>query len=196
MARILMATTVYRIPQIARDAIDSILNAHAPVDVLVIDNDANSDIKVLLREYEKMVHIISNDTNLYCNGAWNQILEYGLKNNYDLIGFGSALLHPNWYPTICSRFAAYPNEVWIPEIGAPVPCPDFHKAHHVGGGNPGYFTFMPRAAVEKFYPIPSPLKQWYGDTYMYNILESWGWRVMVLDEMRAYHQWRSEERRV
>ena len=187
MAKILIGLTVYRIPQIVINALDSVVES--PVDIVVVDNDAEKAVKSVLQNYGTRIHVIRNETNLYCNGGWNQILGYGLQRDYDLIGFGSAHFHPGWYETICKRFAEYPNEVWLPEIGEPAPSQNYHRATHVAATSAGFFTFMPRAAVEKFYPIPSTLRQWFGDTYMYNRLESQGWRVMVLNDMRAYHQW-------
>jgi hypothetical protein len=82
----------------------------------------------------------------------------------------------------------FANEVWIPKIGPTVSVLDFKNAEHIEGGIAGYFSFLPRKAAEIVYPIPSGLKHWFGDQYMFEKLRANGWKITVLDSLRAQHE--------
>lgn len=182
----LVGVPVFRVPELVTECLKSLQGT--PADVLVIDNASDLDVKTAVQKFN--VKIVENHTNTFCNGAWNQIMEYGIDHEYDLVGLGSsdALLHPGWYTALLKRVGTYPKEVLIPAIGEPVDRPDFTKAEVVTGGVPGYFSFLPIEAVKLVYPIPRNLKHWFGDQYMFEKLRSLGWRTVVLSDVRAYHQ--------
>ncbi len=182
--KILVGVPVFRVPDLVVSCLNSVKGT--PADVLVIDNAADADVKAKLLGYNTIV----NAVNGFCNGAWNQIMEYALQRDYDAVGLGSsdAMLHHGWYEAITRRLERYGKEVILPSIGEPVVNPDFTLAEHPTGGVAGYFSFLPREAVEIVYPIPRNLKHWYGDQYMFEKLRTLGWKIAVLSEVRAYHQ--------
>lgn len=185
--RVLVGVPVFRIPDLVKRCIDSVVGT--PADILVVDNAADLDVKDIVKSYGSRVMTIYNDKNRFCNGAWNQIMDYGYVNHYDIVGLGSsdAQLHTGWHTTLTDRAAQHTDEVWLPEIGEPgtgfTP-----EAEHIAGGIAGYFSFLPKKAILPVYPIPLRLRHWYGDQHIFDTLRGLGWKVTVLRNMRAYHQ--------
>lgn len=185
--RVLVGIPAFRIPDLVRLCIASVANT--PADILVVDNAADLDVKEVIRSYGSRVMVEANDQNRFCNGAWNQIMDYGYTNHYDIVGLGSsdAQLHAGWYETLTSRAETHKDEVWLPEVGEPgtgfTP-----EAEHITGGIAGYFSFLPHKAILPVYPIPLRFRHWYGDQHIFDTLRGLGWKVTVLRSMRAYHQ--------
>jgi len=184
---VLVGVPVFRVPGLVQSCLSSLIST--PADVLVIDNAADDDVKTLLRGFGKRVKIITNTENGYCNGGWNQILEYGISHGYDVIGLGSSdvTMHPGWYDAVVKRVQEHPREVFIPSIGEPVPNPDTNNVFvHPNTG--WFFSFLPLEAAKLVYPIPRGLKHWYGDNHMYEVLKHHGIGHVLLNEVRCYHQ--------
>lgn len=185
LMKVLVGIPVFRVANLVARCLRSVENT--PADILAIDNAADRDVEDVLYDFD--VNVIVNKVNGFCNGAWNQILEYGIDKNYDLIGLGSsdAALHPGWYEAITQRAASFPKEIVLPSIGEPVSAPDWTLAEHPTGGVPGYFSFLPLEAARAVFPIPRGLKHWFGDQYMFEKLRALGWKIAILKEVRAYH---------
>jgi GT2 family glycosyltransferase len=183
----LVGVPVFRVPGLVKTCLDSLVYTSAKV--LVVDNNADSDVKKVLEAYPWTEKIV-NSVNGFCNGGWNQIMKHGLDSGYDIIGLGSsdAVLHPGWYDTLQARAENFTDEVWLPTIGEPVIQQDFKKVEVVTGGVAGFFNFLPRKAVELVYPIPANLRHWFGDQYMFEKLRAHGWKITLLQDMTAYHQ--------
>lgn len=185
---LLVGVPVFRVVDLTRKCLISLLEF--PAEVLVVDNNADPDIKLLLNnELANKVHIIHNEENMYCNGGWNQILQYGIERGYDVVGLGSSdvILHPGWYNAIRER-AKHPKEVWLPRVGDGPTKFDYEDVEEVRGGLAGFFTFMPIEAAKIVYPIPSTIRHWFGDQYMFEKLRREGWNTVIINDMRAYHQ--------
>lgn len=177
----LVGVPVFRLPDLVGRCLHALRGAGA--DVLAIDNAADQDVKEVLKVFPEYV-IISNQVNGYCNGAWNQILQYGIENNYDIIGLGSSdvTLHSGWYEKIVKRAEEFPNEVWIPCVGSP-------SEGVIYNPNTGWhFSFLPRKAAEIVFPIPSTIKHWFGDNHMHEALTKNGWRHVLLNEVSCDHE--------
>jgi hypothetical protein len=180
--KVLIGVPVIRVSGLVQLCLQSLIST--PASVLVIDNAADPDVKDVIRSCGDRVRTIVNGKNLYCNGAWNQIMEHGLNNDYDLIGLASSdvVLYPGWYEKIVQRALSFPNEVWLPNQGKP-------SSGTVVNPNIGwYFSFLPRKAVEMVYPIPYTLRHWFGDTHMAYVLKENGWSWVLLNDMGCDHQ--------
>jgi hypothetical protein len=186
--KMLVGVPVFRVPDLVRSCLTAL--SDSPADILVVDNAADTDVKQVYNTFKNRVHVSFNSTNEYCNGGWNRIFQFGLTHDYDLIAIGSsdAALHPGWYEAIQARAAQVCNEVWVPSIGEPVFNPDSSSVTYVMSGVAGFFTFLPREAVKLVYPIPHQIRHWFGDQYMYETLRQHGWKVAVLNQVRAHHQ--------
>src|SRR5271156_6261404 len=98
-----MRVLVFRVDSLVEKCIVSLIASSA--DVLVIDNASDWQVKQVIKRHKEKITVISTEENTYCNGGWNLILEYGIKNGYDLIGLGSsdATLKTGWKEALCNR---------------------------------------------------------------------------------------------
>lgn len=185
--KVLVGVPVFAVPDLVRSCLKSVTGT--PADVLVIDNGAPPDVKLVVERYG--VTTIFSPVNGYCNGGWNQIMKYGLDNGYDIIGLGSSdvEMHPGWYDLVTKRMSQFPNEIVLPSVGPPIDSPDYTKGVVVENGIAGFFTFFRREAIELVYPIPAGLKHWFGDQYMFEKLRKHGWHTVIMPDLLAYHQW-------
>lgn len=179
---ILVGVPVFRVAELVERCIISL--TETPADVLVVDNAADWEVKQVLKRHENKLKIITTDTNTFCNGGWNLIMEYGLSHGYDLIGLGSsdATLKAGWQEALRSRADKAKDEVWVASL---VPS---NQEVQVVESIAGFFNFLPRAAVELVYPIPPTIRHWFGDQYMFEKLRSKGWKTVVLNTLKATHQ--------
>lgn len=186
----------FRIPGLLRRCLNALVDTPAVPGwerptILVVDNHSDPDVKALLRdEFDDRVQIVRNLYNEYCNRAWNQTMKRGLHLGYDLIGLGSsdAVLHPGWYDLVTQRVEQFDKEVLVPTVGEPVTNPSHLNVEHATGGVAGFFSFLPRAAVELVYPIPATLRHWFGDQYMFTKLRDHRWSVTLMQDLRAFHE--------
>jgi len=152
-----------------------------PADVLVIDNNADRSVKEEIARYPRAI-VIRNAHNNYCNGAWNQILEYGIRNQYDVIALGTdAMPHTGWYDTVNKRFSEFKKEVVSPIEARQVLTPDHTVVHHEWPC--GQIFFLTLEAAKKVYPIPECLRHWFGDNYIFDKLAYLGWRMISLRDL-------------
>lgn len=184
--RTLVGIPCFRLPDQVGRCLGSLIGNS--VDVLAIDNAADADVKRVLHHFGNRITTITSPSNEYCNGAWNRILKHGLDQGYDIIGIGSsdAILGPGWLAALQARAAVFSDEVWLPRIGEPS-----EGVEHVHGGVAGFFTFLPRRAAGIAYPIPSGLKMWFGDEIIYNRVRAAGFKVTILNTLKAQHEWSS-----
>jgi hypothetical protein len=184
--RTLVGVPCFRISEQVNRCLISLVNTAA--DVLAIDNAADGDVKGVLHSLRNRIKVISSPTNEYCNGGWNRILKYGLDNGYDIIGLGSSdvILNSGWHEALQGRAAVVSDEVWLPRIGEPS-----NGVEHVYGGVAGFLTFLPRKAAEIVYPIPVGLKMWFGDEFMYGKVRAAGFKVTIINALKAQHEWSS-----
>lgn len=178
--KILVGMPAYKLPDVVNEVLHSMTGT--PAQALVVDNASNEDVKRVLRSYD--VPVITNTENLGCNGAWNQILGYGLRNGFDVIGLNTdAALKPGWYESLVDWINSNPKTCVVTNVGKPeTPTHLFEVS-----GSP--LTFLPREAAEIVYPIPQKLVHWFGDTYMFVKLRRLGWKMMVVGHIRADHRW-------
>lgn len=182
MVRILVGIPCFRVADAVRRCLTSL--TCSTVDILAIDNAADQDVKNVLDSFEK-ISVIHSLTNEWCNGAWNRILEYGIAQEYDIIGLGSSdvTFTFGWEAILRDRFSQYKDEVWLPKVGRPS-----EGAERVRDEKPGFFSFWPLQAAKLVYPIPKELRQWFGDTYMFRKILSFGWHVTELKRLTSEHE--------
>lgn len=179
---ILVGVPVFRVPELVERCIVSL--TEQPSDVLIIDNASDWEVKQALKRHANKIKIITTETNTYCNGGWNLVLEYGIQHRYDIIGLGSsdATLKPGWQEALRNRAAKASDEVWIAALSTA--SAEVEKVESVAG----FFNFLPLAAAKLVYPIPSTIRHWFGDQYMFEKLRANGWSTVVLNTLQATHQ--------
>jgi glycosyltransferase involved in cell wall biosynthesis len=160
-----------------------------PATILVVDNAADAETKAVLVKYKDRIEWLENPENMNCNWAWNKGLERA--DEFDVIALGSSdvVLPPHWYETVEKRLHDYSDEVLLPDVGPhteTVASPDSEHGT-VSENIAGAFTFMSATAARIVRPIPSSLKFWFGDEWMFTILRRLGWKTVVLTDLKAYH---------
>lgn len=189
--KILIGIPLFRIAELAAHAIRAALDYQ--VDVLLIDNNADPDMKAVIDVFKEHpnISVIRNKENTFCNGAWNQILQFGIEHHYDLIGLSSSdvILPMGWAQALVYRAAKHKDEVYLPAI-APVLniISNVDSVEYVTGSVAGACTFLPPDAAKSIYPIPESLKMWFGDEWIYTILKQLGWKITILNNIQATHE--------
>lgn len=155
-----------------RQAIDSVINE---ADVLVIDNNADDLTKLMLMRED--IAVIENETNLYVNYAWNQILELFLKSDHEtlIIMNSDLIMEQGWSKRLD------PSKICIPTDGS-------HTYDVlVTEGTPGVFIHMNRKMAEIVFPIPDYIKIWFGDLFIFQVLRGLGYETVVKAGLIANH---------
>lgn len=150
-------------------------------DLLIIDNGSPVMVKSIINQYAgryKNITVIENDTNVYVNPAWNQIMQYFLKNKkYDqLVIMNSDLfMRGKWAGQLVNGISCIPTD-------------GSHKEDQVVmEGTPGVFIHLNREMVELVYPIPNKLKVWFGDNWIYDRIRKAGFKTVIRSGMLATH---------
>jgi len=171
LSKILTSFPIYSNPEVIKPAIES-LNC----DKFFVIN--NPKLAYLAQDYP---HII-NKKNNYCNGAWNQAMEYFLQGDWDYLALGSSdvIMGRDWQ----NKIPTNPKEVFVPSYVEKLEW--LNKPYELKGGVAGACTIFPREAIKMVYPIPKQLKLWFGDEYIFTKLRNLGWKIMQA-ELTAYH---------
>ncbi len=159
-----------------RKAIESVVNES---DVLLIDNGANHDVKIVIDEFYQLpnVFVIRNKENIYVNPAWNQIMEFFLKWNYSqlVIMNSDLIMEPGWSNYIIDGISAVPCDIETKEDKI------------VTEGTAGIAIHLNREMVKLVYPIPETLRIWFGDQHIYERIRKAGFKTIVKAGYIAYH---------
>jgi GT2 family glycosyltransferase len=103
--------------EVTRNAIQSVIEK-TNVDVLVIDNGADEDVKRVIEEFfnKGQIIVVRNEKNIFVNPAWNQILQYFLKDNsydYCCIMNSDIIMQPEWNDVLNIYHKQYPDNIPI-----------------------------------------------------------------------------------
>jgi len=157
-------------------------------DILIIDNNATSDIKKLIAPYNKIV----NTKNVYVNPAWNQLMEYFLAHpEFDTI----IILNSDIYlkSDVCPKIKLIDLDAQkvIPLVTGVSAFSDSPNAttQVVEAGVPGVFICLSRKMVELVYPIPSEIKLWYGDNWIFKKLQLLDYKMTIYSDLQAIMDW-------
>lgn len=180
-----------------KEAIDSVLYKEG-VSVLLIDNGAETAVKSLIEGYSVFpsVAVIRNEQNIFVNPAWNQIIEYFLCHDFDrlIIMNSDLILHTDWLNVTKYMWQDCHDDILLPVIVDAFP--KYISAVHcfptiVNSGTPGVFITLTRRQAEIIYPIPSEIKVWFGDLYLFTVLRQLGYRTIIPENLYAKHYWSS-----
>ncbi len=172
MVKILVGIPVLYNAEVCKKAIDSVTGE---ADVLIIDNGSEEDVKDMLAYYN--CHKIVNHQNIYVNSAWCQIINFFLNNDYDqlIIMNSDLIMKVGWSNYLVDGISCVPTD-------------GSHKSDtNVTEGVPGVFIHLNKAMAKLVYPIPSEIKLWYGDTYIYNILYKYGYKTIIKSGLICEH---------
>lgn len=195
MDRILVGIPVLTGADHCEETISSVIYKNS-VNVLIIDNGAETAVKerLLLYHHLRNFHVIHNEINKYVNPAWNQIIEFFLKHDYDrlIIQNSDLILQKDWDKVCRNRWEVDPDEILLPVMD------ELHDvdtaiapAKKVDSGTPGVFITLNRKQAELIYPIPSEILVWFGDLWAFTILRNKGYETLIPENLLDKHYWSS-----
>lgn len=181
---------------VTKKAIDSVIKKEN-IDILIIDNGAEIDVKDVIYSYkESNLFIIKNETNMYVNYSWNQILEHFLKHlEYDYICIMNSdiIMQPQFNEVLENYHNINPNSIVIAhqinditEITNKVDL-DNYTIKVVTEGTAGVNIILNRKQAKIVYPIPGYINIWFGDNFIYEVLRELGYKTIILSNLVAYH---------
>lgn len=156
--------------------------------ILIIDNNATLDIKEIIRPYNKIV----NEKNIYVNPAWNQIMLYFLDHpEFDtviILNSDIYLKHDVFTKIKSIDLDAQKVIPLVTGVSAFYDSPN-PTTQVVEAGVPGVFICLSRKMVELVYPIPSEIKLWYGDNWIFNKLQLLDYKMTIYSDLQAIMDW-------
>ena len=193
---IMLGVPVFREDQaMVEEALGSFLDPM--VDVVVVDNGATPEAKAGITAFDGRVDVIRNESNIYCNPAWNQIVsERFLKSDAEILVVANAdvVVAKGWAQALYARKLSFlqNKEIWfcsqtwdVEQARRGVDLPDPTETPYRTMG--GFFFALPREAVPLVFPIPEPVLIWYGDNWIFETLERTGYRRVSLRDMLVWH---------
>lgn len=187
--RVLLGIPVFKLATTTARCLNSLVSQGA--DILIIDNNADPDVKAVISAFSDRAKVIVNEANEFCNKAWVQIMEYGVDNNYDLIGLGSSdiTMPPGWYAPLIARAKRGLKEVLLPSVGVHLVADDaIDNIEDVTGSVAGVISFLPLEATKLVYPIPETLRMWFGDQWNFELLKVLGWKITIMHNIKIHHE--------
>lgn len=151
-------------------------------DILILNNGGDDSVKQAIDLFKSELHphavlVFENEKNCYVTGAWNSFIKYFLENDfYDqlVIMNSDLILEAAWSKYIVDGESA-------------VPCNDETEDKEVFAGTPGILITMNRDMAKLVYPIPSAIRIWHNDEYIYTKLRKAGYKTIVKAGLKALH---------
>lgn len=166
------------------------LNLDNAVEEIIIINNA---VKPLEFSYPKM-RVITPETNIYVNPAWNLGVKEGVSKYIGLLN-DDIIISPNLCSKILKEFEKNDkigllafdfNDILPINDGCTVPeDSDFilSKTNFIAQGF-GIAMFFPK---EIYKPIPENLKIWFGDNYIFRQIKKSGYENYLIKGQEIYH---------
>jgi GT2 family glycosyltransferase len=204
--RILVAIPCLFNAEATRNAIQSVCNK-PNVDLLLIDNGAPADVKHVIHYFRNLfanITFIHNPTNVFVNPAWNQAMNHFLqKPEYDylIIMNSDLVMQKNWSEVCMKRWEVNPDDMLLPVIQESRILPEsinveYTEATEVFEGTPGVFISLTREQAHIVYPIPSEIKIWFGDNWIFSILRGLKTKTLIPKNLLSFHYWSQSVQRV
>lgn len=188
MSRYLVGIPVYLGVGHTIEAIESVGS-----DLVIVDNNSEQGIKDYIYN-RKDIKVIANDKNEYVNPAWNQLMKYFLDHKeYDVLCImNSDLILPKEWQYGLDIFYSVLGGIPVAEcIDDKTMIPTCNGSRfeyeELTGGIAGIFICLTREQCEKVYPIPSYIKCWFGDNWIYEILRMTGEKTHLYKNFKVYH---------
>lgn len=198
MKKILITVPCLYNAHVCHDAITSILN-RVNIDVLIGDNGADQDVKEVIEKFKDYsnVKVIHEPINTYVNPIWNKFIKYFLDHpKYDhIILYNSDLIMNHYFHQVLENiWEKFPELILVPTLTDKNSLKskvniNTHTFTVVQEGIQGVFITLSRKQAELVHPIPSEIKLWFGDTYLYTLLNDivGPGSICIVDSLLAHH---------
>lgn len=194
--RILVAIPCLYNAPVCYEAINSVLNRRG-IDVLLMDNGAEQDVKDVLEKFKEYtnVTVLHEPTNIYVNPAWQKFIDYFLAHSaYDhlVIMNSDIFMNHDFHHIIKTIWHTFPEHCLVPNIVDRDQVKermalDAYMFQQLHSGIAGVFITLSRRQAKIISPLPAEIKIWFGDTYVYSILDSIGEMIVVPNNLLAHH---------
>ena len=144
------------------------------VQILVVDHGSAPDVKQVL---DGRGIVIRNEVNRYVNPAWNQMMEWFLREvRYDLLVLANSdlVMTAGWSAKLRAHCAVNRQEQVI-----------FGKIDRQR--SMGAFFAMTRGAVRAAFPIPDDILIYGGDDFIFEVNRRVGFSESVVDDLTMFH---------
>ena len=169
-------------------------NTYLPTQIIVIDNGSTEKVKLITRFTGLNINYVRNDTNTGVNAAWNLGIKLVdkecklvsiLNNDITISGFffekinytfnldpliGIAVPHSHPYPDIARK-----------TVFSPTAIVDIDKRE-------GWAFTIRKEVIDKIPPIPSDLKIFYGDDYLFHLTKVLGYKRVKMVDNYIFHK--------
>lgn len=184
--------------EVCKEAIQSILN-RVDITVLILDNGADQEVKTVIENFKEYPNVIvfHEPINIYVNMGWNKFIKYFINHpEYDhlVLMNSDLLLNHDFHRVLKNIWQEYPELCLIPNMVDKDTLKlkvnvDSHLFTVVEGGVPGVFITMSRKQAKYCYPIPSEILLWWGDTYIYSLINAVSGKgtLCIVDTLTAHH---------
>lgn len=202
--RILIGIPCIVNPHVIKETVQAIL--YKPnVHIILIDNGADHDVKDLLAHYAtyENVNVWNNDKNEFVNKAWNQLMRYFLGSELHdrlIIMNSDLVMHINWNIILDMMWKEGPDLILTPTLvddKTEMFRSSYRTKEKVDSPNPaGVFITLNKRQCELVHPIPEEIKVWFGDTWIYQILDAFTYKVFAPKSLKAFHHTSESIKRV
>jgi hypothetical protein len=184
---------------ICSDAINSALNKRN-VDLLIADNGAEQEVKNIIEKFKEYanVTVIHESVNIFVNPIWNKFMEYFLntpKYTHICILNSDIILHHDWMNALNEAMKVFkPDQIFLPiqlqDKTKLQERTDYSKVRYneIDGGYPGIFILLNKEQCSFVHPIPEQIKVWFGENWIWEILKAHGNRMLILEELKCWHE--------
>lgn len=197
MEKWLIFIPVVKNQHVLSEAVDQILWKR-DIHLIILLNGADKEVCDTV--YEKyaiypQVTVWNQDVNSFVTNAWNSAINHFLNSpEYDrlFIMNSDLTLQCDWDLILRMIWEEYPNIILTPKV-----IDDKTKMYeHIQvnitklsySNNPaGIFIALNKKMAELVYPIPSEIRIWFNDSYLYQLLEASGYEIMIPDNLLAFH---------
>ena len=154
-------------------------------EVFIIDNNSTVGIKEIISGK----NVLTNSTNVFVNPAWNQIMEKFLTSAHDyLIILNSDLvLKPGILNKIRETDIDYEKTIMLPNPVNEFSVNPPDTVNEIPGGFPGIMIVLSKEMCRAVYPIPTGLKLWFGDDWIFGKLKKLNYTLNIYSEMEVIH---------
>lgn len=183
MKKILVGVPVIYCEECVRDCIESI--EPQADELIIIDNNSTPEIKKIISNKNKIV----NPHNLFVNPAWNQIMEYFLSTDNDILIIlnSDMIVREGSLDIIRNIDIDGDMSIMLPKQVKQFSSHISQDIQTIPWGYPGIMIILTRKMCEIVYPIPSGIKLWFGDDWMFKNLINAGYSLRIYSSIECIH---------
>ncbi len=177
-------------------SINSVLNRHG-IDILIGENGADQDVKDVIEKFKEYdnVKVMHEPVNIFVNPIWDKFITYFLAHpEYEhlIIMNSDIIMNHNFHHVLKNIWKTFPEFSLVPNLVdrnkllEKVNYDLFHFKQ-VHEGIAGVFITLSQRQAKLISPLPTETLVWWGDSYIYGLLEGLGEMICIPDNLYGHH---------